>query len=211
MTNTGELRIGVFVPVGAQLLDISPIDLFAMLSPQYLTACTLPAPLVMLGTPSMIHYIALPDTGSHVELTASAFLKVSKTIEDPEVQPGLLDILLIPGPDPASTFREEILDFVRAHAAWRGEDGECVGILCICTGIYMLGQSGILTGKSASGPRALIPDLKKKFPTVKWVADKRWVTDGNIWTSGMHLSTELDFPNSMRVIQTVTGFVLTLT
>ena len=75
----------------------------------------------------------------------------------------------------------------------------------------MLGQSGILTGKSASGPRALIPDLKKKFPTVKWVADKRWVTDGNIWTSGMHLSTELDFPNSMRVIQNVTCFVLTLT
>ncbi|KAH7417164.1 PfpI endopeptidase-like protein [Cadophora sp. MPI-SDFR-AT-0126] len=184
MAKTAELRIGVFVPVGAQLLDLSPIDLFAMLSPEYLTACTLPAPLVMLGTSSMIHYIALPETGTHVELTASAFLKVSKTIRDPEVQPGELNIILIPGPDPATIFGEDVLDFVRAHAAWRGEDGECIDILCICTGIYMLGQSGILKGKSASGPRALVPALKKKFPDVKWVDDKRWVTDGNIWTSG---------------------------
>ncbi|PVH88340.1 PfpI endopeptidase-like protein [Cadophora sp. DSE1049] len=184
MVNNGELRIGVFVPVGAQLLDLSPIDLFAMLSSEYLTACTLPAPLVMLGTPSTIHYIALPETGTHVELTASAFLKVSKTIKDAEVQPGLLDIILVPGPDPASIFGKDILEFVRAHAAWRGKDGECVYVLCICTGIYMLGQSGILKGKSASGPRALVPALKKKFPEVKWVDDKRWVTDGNIWTSG---------------------------
>ncbi|KAK0119028.1 hypothetical protein ONS96_012097 [Cadophora gregata f. sp. sojae] len=184
MAKPGKLRIGVFVPVGAQLLDLSPIDLFAMLSPKYLTACTLPAPLVNLGTRSVIHYIALPQTGAHVELTANAFLKVSKTIKDAEVQPGLLDIILIPGPDPSSVFEEDILDFVRAHAGWKGIDGEYVDMLCICTGIYMLGQSGILRGKSASGPRALVPALKKKFPDVKWVDEKRWVTDGNIWTSG---------------------------
>jgi transcriptional regulator GlxA family with amidase domain len=41
-----------------------------------------------------------------------------------------------------------------------------------------------LKGKSASGPRGVIPVLRKKFPDTKWVDDKRWVKDGNIWTSG---------------------------
>src|ERR1700712_3903031 len=95
-----HLRIGVFIPAGCQLLDMSGIDLFFMLSPSYLTACGLPAPLVALGIPSTIYYISLPSTGSEVELTGNAFLRVSKTTEDKEVQPGMLDIMMVPGPDP---------------------------------------------------------------------------------------------------------------
>jgi hypothetical protein len=34
MTATKELRIGVFIPVGARLLDLSPIDLFSMITPR---------------------------------------------------------------------------------------------------------------------------------------------------------------------------------
>ncbi|KAH9221466.1 PfpI endopeptidase-like protein [Leptodontidium sp. 2 PMI_412] len=184
MASVGQLRIGVFVPGGAQLLDLSPIDLFAMLSPEYLAACMLPAPLVALGLPSMIHYIGLPENGTHLELTASALLKVSKTTHDAEVQPGMLDVILVPGPDPSSVFGGDALDFLRTHAAWKGDSGEGVDILCICTGAYILGQSGILKGKNASGPRALVPALGKKFPDVNWVDDKRWVKDGHIWTSG---------------------------
>jgi hypothetical protein len=112
-----RLRIGVFIPGGAQLLDMSPVDLFGMLSPDYLRACQLPGPLVALGLPSTIHYIAMPDTGTHIELTANAFLRASKTIKDPDVQPGMLDIVLIPGPDPSKIFEEEVLQFVRAHAS----------------------------------------------------------------------------------------------
>jgi putative intracellular protease/amidase len=179
-----RLRIGVFIPGGAQLLDMSPVDLFGMLSPDYLRACQLPGPLVALGVPSTIHYIAMPDTGTHIELTASAFLRASKTTLDQEVQPGRLDIVLIPGPDPSKIFEDEVLQFVRAHATWRGDDGKSTDILSVCTGCFILGQSGILKGKSASGPRGVIPMLKKKFPDTKWVDDKRWVKDGNIWTSG---------------------------
>src|SRR5450756_2235872 len=113
MTATEELRIGVFIPSEAQLLDLSPIDLFGMMSPEYLQACTLPAPIVKLGTPSTIYYISMPESGAHVELTAKAILKISKTTEDKEVQPGMLDILLVPGPNPATIFDAKVLDFVR--------------------------------------------------------------------------------------------------
>lgn len=184
MAKPRNLRIGVFVPEGAQLLDLSPIDLFGMLDPKYLAVCGLPAPLVALGVPTTIEYIALPKTGSHMELTASAFLRVSKTTKDSDVQPGQLDIILIPGPDPQATFDEEALDFLRAHAAWRGKDGSVVDFLSVCTGAFLLGASGVLDGKNASGPRALVSTLRKRFPEVKWFDDKRWVKDGNIWSSG---------------------------
>jgi putative intracellular protease/amidase len=187
MAVTRHLRIGVFIPATVQLLDLSPVDLFGMLDPKYLAACQLPAPLVGLGIPSTIHYISVPSTGSHVELTASAVLKISKIITDPEVQPGMLDVLLVPGPDPASVFGEEVLDFVRGHVEWKGkgeEDGNKTDVLSVCTGAVVLGQSGVLDGKRASGTRAIMAKLRKDFPDARWVDDKRWVRDGNIWMSG---------------------------
>jgi transcriptional regulator GlxA family with amidase domain len=184
MAATKELRIGVFIPSGAQLLDLSPIDLFGMMSPEYLRACTLPALIVELGTPSTIYYISMPESGTHIELTAKVILKISKTTKDKEVQPGMLDILLVPGPNPATIFDAEVLDFANGHAAWRGNDGRSTDILSVCTGCIILGQSGILKGKKASGPRGLVPKLRKDFPDTTWVDDKRWVKEGSIWTSG---------------------------
>jgi transcriptional regulator GlxA family with amidase domain len=199
MATPKHLRIGVFLPKGVQLLDMSPVDLFGMLAPHYLQACQLPAPLVALGIPSTIHYISVPSTGKHVELTASAFLRVSKTTEDKEVQPGMLDILLIPGPDPSEIFDEEVLNFVRGHVAWKGEGGKKTDVLSVCTGIFILGQSGVLKGKKASGPRPLVPTLQKKFPEATWVDNKRWVEDGNIWSSGKNeLSLSMEKANNLR-------------
>jgi transcriptional regulator GlxA family with amidase domain len=185
MSASKHLRIGVYIPGTVQLLDMSPIDLFGMLDPKYLAACQLPASLVSLGISSTIHYISVPSTGPHIELTASVVLKISKTINDPEVQVGMLDILLVPGPDPAAVHDEEVLAFVRAHAGWRGKNGEMTDILSVCTGCIVLGQCGVLKGRRASGPRGIMPKLRKDFPDVKWVEDKRWVQDGNIWMSGM--------------------------
>jgi transcriptional regulator GlxA family with amidase domain len=206
MSPDKRLRIGVFIPGGSQLLDMSSVDLFGMLSPDYLRACQLPGPLVTLGLPSTIHYIAMPETGTHIELTANAFLRASKTTHDQEVQPGMLDIVLVPGPDPSKIFEEEVLQFVRAHATWRGGDGRSTDILSVCTGCFILGQSGILKGKSSSGPRGVIPVLRKKFPDTKWVDDKRWVRDGNIWTSGKLCSSHWIFSELLATLHAICQF-----
>jgi len=184
MTATKELRIGVFTPSGAQLLDLSPIDLFGVMYPEYLRACILSVLIVEMGMPSTIYYISMPESGTHIELTAKAILEISKTTKDKEVQPGMLDILLVPGPSPATIFDAKVLDFVSGHAAWRRSDGRSADILSVCTGCIILGQSEILKGKNASGPRGRMPKLRKDFPDTAWVDDKRWVKEGSIWTSG---------------------------
>lgn len=184
MATQKKLRIGVFIPAGAQLLDMSPIDLFGMLDPAYLTACQLPSSLTTLGTPSTIEYISTPQANGHVPLTANAYIRISKTIDDADIQPGSLHIILVPGPDPAEIFDQNVRAFIKAHADWRGENGQTTDILSVCTGCILLGQAGVLKGKTASGPRAIIPTLAKNFPDTEWDEDKRWVHDGNVWTSG---------------------------
>jgi len=104
-------------------------------------------------------------------------------LSSPEVQPGKLDIVLIPGPDPSSVVDEESKKWLAAHAAVQSTD-----ILSVCTGAYICGAAGILKGRKFCGPRSLQGDLKSKFGSqeVDWVGGElRWVRDGNIWSSGM--------------------------
>jgi hypothetical protein len=55
-------------------------------------------------------------------LTASATLKTTATTLTPTVQPGNLDIILVPGPAPDQVFGSEELDFIRGHAARKETD-----------------------------------------------------------------------------------------
>ena len=173
-----SLRVGVLLIPPVQLLDASPIDLFGMCAPEYLQVTSLPKPLLDLAIPVSIHYISASGPGTTAELTANAFISVTASLSSPEVQPGELDTLLIPGPDPGLIPDEPYLDFIRAH-----EKAGKTDILVICTGSFAAGYAGILNGKRVSGPRGLLPDLKKKFPQAKYV-ERRYETDGRLWSAG---------------------------
>ena len=188
--------IGVLLIPPTQLLDLSPIDLFGMLTPSYLEACQrgagLPAPLVALGVPVTIHYITAShqpsspsgnSTPNLVELTSEAQIISTASLTTPSVQPGNLSALLIPGPDPGVVPSDAEEAFLRAH------DEAGADILTVCTGILVPGYADILDGREVTGPRGLMGDLKQKFPRGRW-SERRWVKDGNgsgkgvIWTSG---------------------------
>ncbi|KAF2020293.1 class I glutamine amidotransferase-like protein [Aaosphaeria arxii CBS 175.79] len=174
------LRIGVLIVPPIQLLDISPIDLLAMLKRSYFEACNRPAELVAQAIPDedlQITYISLSGPSTSASTTAALDLKVDAGLDDPSVAPGKLDILLIPGPPPGLRPEEEVLDFVRAHV----ESG--VELLTICTGVFVAAFAGVLNGKRATGTRGVKGLLEESFKEVKW-EDKRYVNDGKIWTSG---------------------------
>ncbi|KAG9790336.1 hypothetical protein KCU88_g1350, partial [Aureobasidium melanogenum] len=173
-----SLRVGVLLIPPVQLLDASPIDLFGMLTPTYLQSCGLPQPLLDLAIDVSIHYISASGPDTHAPMTSSATLPVTDGLDSPAVQPGNLDTLLIPGPDPNLVPDQSVLDFIRAH-----QNAAATDFLVICTGSFPAGYAGLLDGKRVTGPRGLLPKLKEKFPCAKFV-DRRWERDGRLWTCG---------------------------
>ncbi|KAF7561144.1 hypothetical protein G7046_g3020 [Stylonectria norvegica] len=176
-----HIHIGVFIPSGAQVLDVATVDILGVMSKEYLDALEfLPAHVKALAPHVKISYISSLEQGMDIPLTSNMTIKATHLYTDAEVAPGKIDILVVPGPDPRSTFEEAGLKWLRRHFETEGVD-----VLSVCTGIYICGAAGILKGKSASGPRGLQDDLKKKDWGVKLVGDEyRWVRDGNLWSSG---------------------------
>jgi transcriptional regulator GlxA family with amidase domain len=181
-TTTTTFHIGVLIVPPIQFLDISPIDLFAMLSQSYFTAALQPAHLIALALPDAslkITYISPTGANTTSPTTARLGLRIDAGIDDPRVAPGELDVLLIPGPPPNTEFEESVLEFVRGHV------GRGVDLLTVCSGVFVAASAGVLDGRKAAAVRGVAGLLKERFPGVEWV-DKRFVSDGGrVWTSGM--------------------------
>jgi transcriptional regulator GlxA family with amidase domain len=173
-----QVRIGVLVPSEVQLLDLACVDVFAMLSHNYLAYLKmLPASLTDLAPDVTISYVGLDAA---VPTTAGTKMECTHRIGDADVAPGKLDIVLVPGPDPFAEWGGDVTGWLRGHAGTEGTD-----VLCVCTGIFLLGEAGLLKGRTAAGPRGLQKVIGEKYEGVRLVGDRyRWVRDGNVWTSG---------------------------
>ncbi|OLN94200.1 Isonitrile hydratase 4 [Colletotrichum chlorophyti] len=195
MTNNKTVKIGVFVPSECQLLDMACVDVLWMASKEYLGPMDfLPRHLAELAPSVRIFYITStpgsPESDGNntpklgpglLQLTAGVRIQTTHDILDPEVQPGKLDVVLVPGPDPGASWGEDVLEFLRGHAA-RHEETD---VLSVCTGIFLCGAAGLLEGKTVCGPRGVQDMLKGRYPGVKFVGEKfRWYQDGNLWTCG---------------------------
>lgn len=49
-------------------------------------------------------------------------------------------------------------------------------VLSVCTGIFALARSGVLTGRQVTATRMFLPALRAEFPDVNFV-EKRWECD----------------------------------
>ncbi|KAI1461635.1 ThiJ/PfpI family protein [Annulohypoxylon moriforme] len=177
------VRIGVFIPTDCQVLDAAAVDIMGSLSYEYMSmvASMLPKTFLALAPSVQIHYIGTVPAGQPIQLTANQGLVATNHYSDPEVAPGKLDIVLIPGPDPFKEFERGALEWLKAQSEVPGLD-----VLSICTGILVCGEAGLLKGKTACGPRGMQDVIRGKgFGEKELVGHKfRWVQDGNFWSSG---------------------------
>ncbi|KAK3397954.1 class I glutamine amidotransferase-like protein [Sordaria brevicollis] len=174
-SNQNVVRIGVFIPYEAQLLDTACIDIFGSMSKEY---------FAMVG--DALVPPALSALAPSVDISSSMSIICTHHFSHPEVAPGKLDIVLVPGPDPKIDLYSDKapLEWLAGHA---NNAEKKTDILSVCSGIYLCGAAGILKGKKACGPRGLQGDLRKRFESqeVDWVGEElRWVVDGNLWSSG---------------------------
>lgn len=62
----------------------------------------------------------------------------------------------------------------------------------ICTGVFLLGEAGLLDGRLVTTHWAHARDLQQRFPTAKVDEDRIFVSDGKVWTSaGMSAAIDL--------------------
>ncbi|GKZ64397.1 hypothetical protein AnigIFM50267_003866 [Aspergillus niger] len=92
-----------------------------------------------------------------------------------------LDIVLIGAGQMGYQATTTEKDFLRKCYA------ECSAFLSVCGASDALLATGILEGKTATGPLSFLPLFRQMSPGTNWV-EKRWVKDGKIWTTGTLLN-----------------------
>ena len=92
-----------------------------------------------------------------------------------ERYPDGADYLVIPAMDPGTD------PFIAAWIVAQRDKGAT--IVSICNGSRMMGTAGLLDGRRATGHWSAVPELQKKYPTMEWVPDRRYVADDGVVTS----------------------------
>lgn len=187
---SSHIKIGVFIPNEVQTLDVATVDILGVMSKEYLGALDfLPAQVLAMAPNVSVYYITTAANGGLISCTSDMTIKATHVYTDDEVAPGKLDIIVVPGPPPTASFEEGGLAWLRAHAGVEGVD-----VLSVCTGAFVVSAAGVADGKLLSGPRGLQTELGKRFPKVKLVGDdRRWVKDGNLWSSGQSLQSDISY------------------
>ena len=71
------------------------------------------------------------------------------------------------------------------YAEWRRAQHSAGAILCsICKGAFLLGETGLLAGRSVTTHWAYEEPLTARFPNVKINTDRLIIDDGDILTAG---------------------------
>jgi putative intracellular protease/amidase len=108
-----------------------------------------------------------------------------------------IDVLVIPGGEVDSQISNPaVIDWIRKQAP------SVKRILSVCNGAFILAQTGLLDGLTATTFYNLIPDLKKAAPKVHVVSDQRFVDNGKIITTA-GISSGID--GSLHVVEVLLG------
>ncbi len=149
--------IGTVLFEGFELLDVyGPLEMFGLLEPK-------PQLLMLAERAGPVKSFQGPVTLADTDIA-----KVQS-----------LDVLLIPGG--LGTRREAdnqpFLDQIIRVAQ------NSTYVTSVCTGAGLLARAGLLDGKSATTNKRSFAWPKSVGPNTNWIAEARWVEDGNYFTS----------------------------
>ncbi len=150
--------VGALLFPDFELLDIfGPLEMFGMLSDQF-------------------EIVTLAETTQPVASAQGPRSVVDRTFADAAD----VDILLLPGGHGTRREAENpvLLEYLRTLYP------QLDYLASICTGSGVLAAAGLLDGRRATSNKQSFAWASSCGSAVTWVAQARWVTDGNIYTAG---------------------------
>lgn len=131
------------------------------------------APYEVFGQARLNVYTVSADGGT-VNTAMGLSVNVDHGFEDAPAA----DIILVPGGDVDEVRkREPTLDWLRESAAASDQ------VLSVCTGSFILAESGLLDGGKATTFHQAFDNFERQYPDVTLLRDRRWVDNGKIVTS----------------------------
>ena len=90
-----------------------------------------------------------------------------------------------------------------AEVAWlRQQRIHGAALVSICDGVQVLAETGALDGRRATGHWASLPDRRKDYPHVSWLANVRYVADGDVASSA---GVSASLPISLALVEAIAG------
>lgn len=139
-------------------------------------------------TPFFDVTIASAD-GQPIRSVNNIYIQPHCSIEDIEQT----DLIIIS----SATYIEKILDIMPALVPWISDHYERgAHVASICTGVFLLAETGLLDGKSATLHWGFAETFRKRYPRVRLRQDRMFIDHGRLYcsagvTAGMDLSLYL--------------------
>jgi transcriptional regulator GlxA family with amidase domain len=152
---------------GAQLLDVAgPVQTFAS------------ANEIAKGTRGASYRVVVVSRRGGPVTTTSGLPLVTRPLAR-TLGKARIDTLIIPGGGGVQDAAKEIatVDWVRRQAA------SVRRIASVCTGAFLLAETGVLAGRRATTHWQFCARLQQQYPDIQVDADPIYIRDGRIWTS----------------------------
>jgi transcriptional regulator GlxA family with amidase domain len=187
-----NLLQAVFViPPGVHLLDITgPAHIF------YEASC--------LGSPVKLTYCSVFKESAGA--VSSAQLTFANLTPFNEIQLNAGDLIFMPGLDSTSLLDPNFINATRPFQSWlRKQHQQGVIIASVCTGAFLLAETGLLDSKACTTHWKYIDRFKQQYPAVKLQTNRLFVYQDNIFTSA-GVSSGIDL--SLYIIEHLWGAYL---
>lgn len=172
----GSIPVAFLISDGAVLIDfIGPWEVFGS--------------VMIHGRMDFFQLYTVAETSKPVSAGGGMKIVPDHTLETAPAP----KVIVIPAQKEPS---QAVLDWIRKSAKTADVT------MSVCTGAYILAQTGLLNGRSATTHHASYVDLATKFPAIRVQRGVRFVEDGNLASSG-GLSSGIDL--AFRVVERYFG------
>jgi transcriptional regulator GlxA family with amidase domain len=138
-----------------------------------------------------------------VDVVSSAQLSFANLTPFDEVNLKAGDLIFIPGLESSLLFDYDFITATRPFHSWlRKQHQQGVVIASVCTGAFVLAESGLLNSKACTTHWNYIDRFRQRFPSARLETNRLFVYEGNIFTSA-GVSSGVDL--SLYIIEKLWG------